>query len=124
MEFIKTDMAASAIGPYSQGVTANGFYFFSGQIALDTDGNFCNESLESEAKQVLKNIEGLLTSQGLTKENVMKATVFLADMGDFQVVNGFYAEYFGGHKPARSTVQVAKLPMDARVEIEVIAVGK
>ncbi len=124
MKIISTKYAPSAIGPYSQGLEANGFFFFSGQIPLTIEGEFSGEDIKSQTKQVLKNIEALLSSQNLTKENVIKTTIFLDDISDFAVVNAIYGEFFGDHKPARSTVEVSKLPMGARIEIEVIACSK
>lgn len=123
MKLIQTETAAPAIGPYSQGVEANGFIFFSGQIAINTEGQFLDEDIKTQANQVFKNILALLTAEGCTKESVVKCTVFLHDIEkDFVTVNEIYAEFFNGHKPARSSVQVAKLPLNAKVEIEVIAV--
>ena len=122
MQFIQTDLAPAAIGPYSQGVDIGNLLFFSGQIALKTDGTFLNGDIVKQAKQVLKNIAGLLKSQGLTKKNVVKCTMFLDDMNNFKEANEVYAEFFGDHKPARSTIEVAKLPLNAKIEIEVIAV--
>ena len=123
MKVVQTSNAPAAVGPYSQGMEANGFYFFAGQIALTVEGKFLDEAdVVTQVKQVLKNIDALLTSQGLTKESVVKTTMFLDDMNDFSAVNVIYAEYFGDHKPARSTIEVAKLPLNAKVEIEVIAV--
>lgn len=121
MNPISTPSAPAAIGPYSQGMQSNGFLFFSGQIALTPEGNFLNEDIKTQAKQVLQNIDALLTSQGLTKNNVIKTTMFLDTMDDFGLVNEIYAAYFDGHKPARSTIEVARLPLNAKVEIEVIA---
>ena len=123
MKVVQTSNAPAAVGPYSQGIEANGFFFFAGQIALTIEGKFLDEEdVQTQAKQVLQNIEALLTSQGLTKKNVVKTTMFLDDMNDFAEVNKIYADYFGDHKPARSTIEVAKLPLNAKVEIEVVAV--
>ena len=122
MKVVNTSDAPAAVGPYSQGMEANGFFFFAGQIALMPDGTFLKADVQAQAKQVLKNIEALLLSQGLSKKQVVKTTMFLDDMGDFAAVNAIYADYFGDHKPARSTIEVARLPLDAKVEIEVVAV--
>ncbi len=121
MKFISTSSAPAAIGPYSQGVSVNGFVFFAGQIALTPDGEFVDEDVSAQTTQVLKNIEALLTAENLKKENVVKATIFLDDINDFATVNEIYADFFGDHKPARSTIEVSKLPKNAKVEIEVIA---
>ncbi|HEY1080648.1 MAG TPA: RidA family protein [Prosthecobacter sp.] len=111
----------AAVGPYSQAVRANGFLFCSGQIPINpTVGKIEATDVEGQTKQVLANIRALLASQGLDLTRVVKATVFLQSMADFPKVNALYDEAFSGHKPARSTVQVAGLPLGALVEIEVI----
>lgn len=116
--------APSAIGPYSQAVKSQGFMFCSGQLAINpATGKIEATDAEGQAVQVLANIRALLGSQGLALENVVKATVFLQDMADFPKVNAVYDAAFAGRKPARSTVQVAKLPLAGLVEIEVIAEG-
>ncbi len=110
-----------AVGPYSQAVKSGGFLFCSGQIPIDpATGKIEAADVEGQTQQVLTNITALLAGQGLTLSNVIKATVFLQDMADFPKVNALYEAAFAGHKPARSTVQVAKLPLAALVEIEVI----
>ncbi len=124
MKFISTSSAPAAIGPYSQGVAVNGFYFFAGQIALTPEGEFIDEDVAAQTTQVLANIAALLESQNLVKENVVKTTIFLDDISDFATVNEIYADFFGDHKPARSTIEVSKLPKNAKVEIEVVAVEK
>lgn len=112
----------TAVGPYSQAVESGDFLFCSGQIPIDpTTGKIEATDVEGQARQVLANITALLTSQNLTLSHVVKATVFLTDMADFPKVNPLYAAAFGDHKPARSTVQVAALPLGALIEIEVIA---
>ena len=121
MQFIQTDQAPAAIGPYSQGSQVGNLFFFSGQIALKNDGTFIDGGVEEQALQVLRNIQGLLESQGLTKKNVAKCTMFLDDINDFQKANEIYARFFGDHQPARSTFEVSKLPLNAKIEIEVIA---
>lgn len=119
---IATDRAPAAIGPYSQAVRAGDYLFFSGQIPLDpTTGQMVGQDIESQVRQVLNNIEAVLAAAGLGFGAVAKTTVYLADLGDFEVVNRVYAEYFGAAEPARATVQVAGLPIQALVEIEGIA---
>jgi 2-iminobutanoate/2-iminopropanoate deaminase len=114
--------APPAIGPYSQGIATGSFVFLSGQIPLVRDtGKFVEGGITEQAEQVIANIKALLGSQGLDLSDVVKATVFLADMEEFAAMNAVYAKHFTGTPPARSTVQVARLPKDARVEIEVIA---
>lgn len=111
----------AAVGPYSQAVRANGFLFCSGQIPINPAvGKIEATDVEDQTRQVLANIRALLASQGLDLTRVVKATVFLQSMADFPKVNALYDEAFSGHKPARSTVQVAGLPLGALVEIEVI----
>ena len=120
---VSTTHAPAAVGPYSQGVAANGFIFFSGQIPLDpATGQMVAGGIKEQTRQVLKNIDALLKSEGLTTENVVKATVFITDMNLFGEVNEIYAQYFKTNPPARSCVQVCNLPKDALVEIEVTAV--
>lgn len=113
--------SAAPLGPYSPGMDTGDLVFFSGQIALDANGNFQNDSLEAELIQIFKNIDALLEAANLEKTNIAKTTIFLSSMDDFTAVNEKYAEYMGEHKPARSTIEVAKLPLSARVEIETIA---
>ena len=124
MQIISTPDAAQAIGPYSQAIKAGGFIFTSGQIALKPDGEFVAGSVEAQSRQVLQNLAAILKEAGATLQDAVKTTIFLADMGDFAAVNEIYAAAFGAHKPARSTVQVTKLPKGALVEIEVIALAK
>lgn len=120
---ISTKDAPGAIGPYSQAVKANGFLFLSGQIPLSpTTGDLVGKDIKEQTHQVFANIKGILKSEGLTLDNVVKATVFLADIEDFQAVNEVYGEYFTKQPPARSCFEVAKLPKAAGIEIEVIAV--
>jgi 2-iminobutanoate/2-iminopropanoate deaminase len=114
--------APPAVGPYSQGIAAGGFVFLAGQIPLVRDtGKFVEGGITEQTEQCIANIKALLTSQHLTLADVVKATVFLADMEEFAAMNAVYGQHFTGTPPARSTVQVARLPKDARVEIEVIA---
>jgi 2-iminobutanoate/2-iminopropanoate deaminase len=119
---INSPDAPPAIGPYSQGIHAGSFVFLSGQIPLVRDtGTFVAGGIREQTEQVIANITALLKSQNLKLSDVVKATVFLADMEEFTAMNEVYAKHFTGTPPARSTVQVARLPRDARVEIEVIA---
>lgn len=116
--------APKAIGPYSQAIVANGFVFAAGQIGTDPKTGVLAEGVEAQVEQVLKNIAAVLKASGSSMDNVVKATVFLADMNDFAKMNEIYAKHFKAPFPARSTVQVARLPRDAKIEIEVIAVLK
>lgn len=118
-----TPSAPAPIGPYSQGIKATGsLLFLSGQIAFLPDGTLLSGDVQAQTRQVITNISALLTEAGCTADNVVKTTVFLKDMNDFAAMNAVYAEYFGESKPARSTVEVSRLPKDVIVEIEVIAV--
>ncbi len=120
-EIISTENAPGAIGPYSQAVKVGDLVFCSGQIPIDpATGEFVSENVVEQTDQVIKNIRAVLEAAGTSLDNVVKTTVFLADMNDFAAMNEVYAEYFT-EKPARATVQAARLPRDARVEIEVIA---
>jgi len=118
---VKTDLAPAAVGTYSQGVAVNGTYYFSGQIGIDPKTNVLVEGFSAQLKQVMKNIDGLLTSQGLKRDNIVKTSIFLTDLNNFGEVNQAYVEFFQEPYPARSTVEVPKLPKGAVVEIEVIA---
>ncbi|KLU60030.1 2-iminobutanoate/2-iminopropanoate deaminase [Peptococcaceae bacterium CEB3] len=118
---IQTTKAPAAIGPYSQAIVAGSFVFVSGQMGLKPDGEMAGSSVEEQAAQALKNLKAILEEAGSSLTNVVKTTVFLADMQDFAVVNATYAQSFPGEPPARSAVQVARLPKDAKVEIEAIA---
>lgn len=114
--------APKAIGPYSQGIAVGDLIFFSGQIAIDPEtAELVSGGVENETKQILKNIDALLKSEDLSPENVVKTTVFITDMADFSRVNAIYGEYFSFMPPARSCVEVSKLPLGAKVEIEIIA---
>ncbi|HPD97347.1 MAG TPA: RidA family protein [Synergistales bacterium] len=120
---VATDKAPAAIGPYSQAVWANDILFVSGQIPIDPkSGEMSGKTAAEQAEQVLKNVGAILESQGLSFASVVKATVFAKDMNDFKAVNDVYASYFTADPPARAFVEVARLPKDALVEIEVIAV--
>jgi 2-iminobutanoate/2-iminopropanoate deaminase len=122
-ETISTENAPGAIGPYSQAVRAGNFIFCSGQIPINPQtGEFVSEDVAEQTRQVLKNLSAVLEAAETNLNNVVKTTVFLADMNDFAAMNEVYAEFFSENKPARATVQAARLPRDARVEIECIAV--
>ncbi|MFD1864696.1 RidA family protein [Planococcus sp. FY231025] len=121
MKFVATDQAAAAIGPYSQGVIAGNMFYSSGQIPLTPAGELVEGTIEEQAHQVFANLKAVLAEAGSSLGQVVKTTVFIKDMNDFAALNEVYASYFGDHKPARSTVEVARLPKDAKVEIEVIA---
>ena len=119
---VATEQAPAAIGPYSQAIAAAGLVFCSGQIPLDpVTGQIVEGDIEIQTRRVLDNLTAVLQAAGSSPEQVVKTTIFLADMNDFATVNTIYAEYFGTEPPARSTVQVARLPRDVRVEVEAIA---
>jgi 2-iminobutanoate/2-iminopropanoate deaminase len=123
-EIIKTESAPAAIGPYSQAVRAGGFVFASGQIPLDPKtGAFVEGGIVEQTHQVMRNIKALLEAAGTSLETVVKTTVFLADMDEYPAMNEVYGQYFKENPPARATVQAVRLPRDARVEIEVIALA-
>jgi 2-iminobutanoate/2-iminopropanoate deaminase len=123
MKFLHSDRAPKAIGPYSQAVRSGSFLYTSGQIPLDpATGEMVTGDFEAMTRRVFENLEAVLESGGASFRNVVKTTVFLKSMADFQVMNGIYTEYFGDHKPARSTVAVAELPKGAPLEIELIAI--
>ncbi len=120
---IATPNAPAAIGPYSQGIRAGGFLFLSGQVAFDpVSGQLVAGDIRAQTERVLKNLEAVLAAAGSSMAAVVKTTVYLADMNDFAAMNEVYARFFPAPPPARSTVQAARLPRDARVEIDVIAV--
>ncbi len=121
MEIIQTDAAPQAIGPYSQGMFMEGWFFSSGQIPLNPHGEKVEGDIEAQARQVFQNLKAVLAAADLTLGDVIKTTVFVSDLNDFARLNAIYEESFGDHKPARSTVQVARLPLDVDVEIEVVA---
>ena len=125
-EIIKTEGAPAAIGPYSQAVRAGGFIFCSGQIPTDPKtGEFVPGGVAEQTEQVMRNLMAVLEAAGSGLDRIVKTTVFLADMNDFAAMNEVYGRYFQENPPARATVQAARLPRDARVEIEAIAlVGK
>lgn len=119
---VKTELAPGAIGPYSQGIDIGDIIFFSGQVPLDSKSGEMPEGIEAQCQLVFKNIGGLLSSQGLDYSNVVKTTVFLDNMDDFNTMNEIYATYFVEPFPARSAVEVARLPKGALIEVEIIAV--
>lgn len=122
-EIISTENAPGAIGPYSQAVKTGNMVFLSGQIPIDPQtGEFVAGGVAEQTEQVLKNLSAVLEAAGTSLNDVVKTTVFLADMNDFTAMNEVYARYFSENKPARATVQAARLPRDARVEIECIAI--
>lgn len=122
MKAVNTLHAPQPIGPYAQAVISNGLLFVSGQIGLDPASNeMAGEDIKHQTDQVLANLAAILEQAGSSPEKVVKTTLFLADLADFAVVNGLYGDFFGDHKPARSTVQVAGLPRSARIEIELVA---
>ncbi|MBI5652380.1 MAG: RidA family protein [Chloroflexi bacterium] len=121
-QVIHTDHAPKAIGPYSQAIRVGDFVFCAGQTPIDPTTNmFVEGDIETQTRRALQNLAAVLQAAGTSMEHVVKTTVFLLDMNDFQRMNAVYAEFFPANPPARSTVQVARLPRDARVEIEVIA---
>ena len=121
-EIISTDRAPGAIGPYSQAIKTGGMVYCSGQIPTDpATGEFVSEDVVEQTEQVLKNLSAVLEAAGTNLGSVVKTTVFLADMADFAAMNEVYGRYFNENKPARATVQAARLPKDARVEIDCIA---
>jgi len=123
MDFIATKNAPHAIGPYSQAVRAGNVLYLSGQIALDpASGNLVQGDFGAQARRVFENLKAVLQESRTDFRHVVKATVYLSDLGNFQALNSVYAEYFGDHKPARSTVGVAQLPRGAAVEIDLVAV--
>jgi 2-iminobutanoate/2-iminopropanoate deaminase len=124
MQYVKTNKAPQAIGPYSQAVVANGIVYTSGQIALTPEGVMLENDVVVQTKQVLKNLSAVLEEAGSSLQHVIKTTIFLSNMDDFVTVNGLYEEAFGTHKPARSTVAVKTLPKNALVEIDAIALVK
>jgi len=121
LKSIHTNTAPAAVGPYSQAIIANGFVFCAGQIGLDPKTGNLATGIENQTRQVLKNIGAVLQEAGCSFQHVVKTTIFLKNMSDYATVNMLYAEAFSDHKPARSTVEVANLPKDALIEIEVIA---
>ncbi|MBA2336138.1 MAG: RidA family protein [Pyrinomonadaceae bacterium] len=122
-EIVSTENAPGAIGPYSQAIKTGNLVFCSGQIPIDPEtGEFVSSYVAEQTEQVLKNLSAVLEAAGTSLDAVVKTTVFLTDMGDFNAMNEIYGRYFNDNKPARATVQAARLPRDAKVEIDCIAV--
>ncbi|RST71133.1 RidA family protein [Siminovitchia acidinfaciens] len=124
MRIVETNNAPAAIGPYSQGIIVNNMFYSSGQIPLTPEGELVGGSVEEQAHQVLRNVQGVLEAAGASLDSVVKTTVFIKNMDDFGAINEIYAQYFSEHKPARSCVEVARLPKDVLLEMEVIALVK
>lgn len=124
MKAIHTNDAPAAIGPYSQGIIVNNMFYSSGQIPLTANGQLVTGDITAQTHQVFKNLEAVLKEAGASFDTVVKATVFIKNMDDFASVNEVYGQYFSTHKPARSCVEVSRLPKDALVEIEVVALVK
>lgn len=124
MDYVATPDAPKAIGPYSQAVKANGLVFTSGQIALDpATGNLVEGSFEEQVHRVFRNLGAVLQEAGSSFDRVLKATVYVTDLANFQTLNAIYAEYFGDHKPARTTIQASGLPKGGAVEIDLVAMA-
>ena len=121
---INTDKAPAAIGPYSQAISINGMLFTSGQLGIDPATGALPDGVEAQTEQSLKNLYAILSEASCAKTDVVKTTVFIKNMSDFPTVNGIYERFFGDHKPARSCVEVARLPKDGLIEIEAVAVKK
>ena len=122
LNFVATEHAPKAIGPYSQGVIANGFLYTAGQVALDpATMNLVEGDVKAQTERVMLNLAAILKEAGTSFSRVVKTTCFLADMGDFAAFNEVYAKHFGEHRPARSTVAVKTLPKNALVEVDVVA---
>ncbi|WP_459128947.1 RidA family protein [Guggenheimella bovis] len=122
LETFHSEQAPKAIGPYCQAIKAGNMYFLSGQTPINPEtGALVSEDITEQTKQVFKNIEAVLKAAGLTKNDVVKSTVFLSTMDDFKAMNAVYQEFYGDHKPARSAFAVKTLPLNAKVEIETIA---
>ncbi len=122
MQRIETDKAPRAIGPYSQAIKYESFLFISGQIAIDPDSQeMIQGGIEQQTRRVLDNIKAILNAADMDLDNVIKTTIYLKDLSDFDIVNKIYGEYFKNHKPARATVEVSNLPKGALIEIEAIA---
>lgn len=124
MKAISTTKAPAAIGPYAQGIIVNNMFYSSGQIPLTAAGELVDGDIEAQTNQVFENLKAVLAEAGSSLDQVVKTTVFMKDMNDFAAMNEVYASHFGAHKPARSAVEVARLPKDVKVEIEVIALVK
>ncbi|MDF4195121.1 RidA family protein [Bacillus sp. B38] len=121
LKTVFTEKAPKAIGPYSQGIKVQDFLFLSGQLPVKPNTDEVPADIREQTIQVLKNIESILKSEDLKIENIVKTTIFLKNLGDFKAVNEEYGKYLGDHRPARSTIEVSRLPKDVQIEIEVIA---
>lgn len=122
LRYVSTTTAPPAKGPYTPAIEVDGFLFCSGQVSLDPEtGEFLDGDIVTQTTRILKNISNLLTAGGSNLNHVVKTTVYLADINDFQTMNEVYGKAFGNHKPARTTIQVAALPLGAKIEIEAIA---
>ncbi|QDI91565.1 RidA family protein [Salicibibacter halophilus] len=121
MKTVYTNQAPEAIGPYSQGVIVNNLFYSSGQIPLTPNMEIVGDGIHEQTEQVLKNVQAVLKEAGASIESVVKTTIFIKNMDDFPVINEIYGRYFDEHQPARSCVEVARLPKDVQIEIEVIA---
>jgi len=121
MNIIHTDRSSQAIGPYSQAIEVDGWVYTSGCVGLKVDNSLSGEDVEAQTHQTFANLAAILAAAGCTLQDVVKATVYLADMNEFAAMNAVYSEYMDGHQPARSCVEVQRLPRDLRVEIDVIA---
>jgi 2-iminobutanoate/2-iminopropanoate deaminase len=125
MDYVATPDAPQAIGPYSQAVKANGLVYTSGQISLDpATGNLVEGGFEEQVHRVFRNLEAVLRASGSSFDRVLKATVYLTDLANFQTLNTIYAEYFGEHKPARTTVGLSQLPKGSLLEIDLVALAE
>ncbi|PWI58440.1 RidA family protein [Sulfoacidibacillus thermotolerans] len=124
LQVVHSDQAPAAIGPYAQAIKVGNMIYTSGQIPLTATGELVQGDAAVQTRQVFANLRAVLAAAGSSLDRVVKTTVFVSDLNDFGVVNEVYAEAFGTHRPARSTVQVARLPRDAKVEIELIALGE
>ncbi len=124
-KIVSTEKAPQAIGPYSQGMIAGNMIYTSGQLGIDPQsGEIVNTSIQDEARQSLKNVEAVLNEAGAKLTDVVKTTVYVKDLNQFTDINEVYSEFFSDHKPARSCVEVARLPKDGNIEIEAIAIVK
>lgn len=123
MNFIQTDRAPAAVGPYSQAVLAGSTLYVSGQIPFIPETmTLVSEDIKEQTRQSLANVKAIIEAAGFTIEDAVKCTVFLADMNDFAVINEVYADFFGAHKPARCAVEVSRLPKDVKIEIDAVCV--
>ena len=121
MNITSTDKAPAAVGTYSQGVELNGIFYFSGQIGLNPQSMEISENFDEQLEQILSNVDGLLSSQNLTRKNIFKTTIFMTSLSDFGKVNSAYESFFEQPYPARSCVEISALPKGALIEIEVLA---